>query len=44
MDEPIYPLKELSDSITFQFKSTGPNGVFLKEVVFASIEDLPNFY
>jgi predicted butyrate kinase (DUF1464 family) len=44
MDEPIYPLKELSDNITFQFKSTGPNGVFLKEVVFAIIDDLPNFY
>ena len=38
MDEPIYPLKNLSDSIVFQFESIGRNGTFLKEVKFNAIK------
>ena len=44
MDEPIYPLKNLSDSIVFQFESIGRNGTFLKEVRFDLAEDIPNYY
>ena len=44
MDEPIYPLKNLSDSIVFQFESIGRNGTFLKEVKFNAIKNLPDFY
>ena len=44
MDEPIYPLKNLSDSIVFQFESIGRNGTFLKEVTFTPISNASNYY
>ncbi len=44
MDEPIYPLKKSDDSVTFQFESIGPKGIFLKEVRFDPVEDLPDYF
>jgi hypothetical protein len=44
MDEPIYPLNKSNDSVIFHFESIGPNGVFLKEVKFDPVEDIPHYY
>ena len=44
MDEPIYPLNKSNDSVTFQFESIGPRGIFLKEVRFDPVEDSSNYY
>lgn len=44
MDEPIYPLNKSNDSVTFQFESIGPRGIFLKEVRFDPVEDFSDYY
>jgi hypothetical protein len=44
MDEPIYPLNKSNDSVIFHFESIGPNGIFLKEVKFDPVEDIPYYY
>ena len=44
MDEPIYPYKKSLDILTFDFESTGPNGVSKKQIVYSSLKETEDIF
>jgi hypothetical protein len=44
MDEPIYPYKKSLDILTFDFESTGPNGISKKQIVYSSLEETEEMF